>query len=491
MDEDIMNAIDQQSITDYLDRQELLEFLREQTSTIPESGKICSFTFPVPEFDPLACLEIISEADEFNFYWEKPDQELALSAGGELLKIQKEGSKRFEKMAERAEHINMQSSSFSLIPHSLSGIHFLGGFSFFDRVESSWWKPFGSAAFTIPRWMLIRDGKLGLLTLTMRVGKNDTQSDILEEIEQQLNRFKQVFDLDEQLPERETGRLRSNHQNRRTVPPDEQWLRIVEEAQELINEQNFAKIVLAREEIHHTDQPIVATKVLNTLRNQYPSCYNFLIRNKEGATFIGCSPERLVSFKKNYLLTESLAGSISRGKTATEDVHLEKYLLNSTKNRNEHQFVTNAIEESLQPFTNKIERAENPDVKKLKNVQHLFTPVRAWLNDNANLFDILQQLHPTPAVGGHPRQQAVPYIKKLEQFDRGWYAGPVGWFNLDGGGEFAVAIRSSLIDGNTARTFAGCGIVADSNPIAEWEETNLKLMPILSALEQNEVRKSE
>ncbi|MDZ7682556.1 MAG: chorismate-binding protein [Fodinibius sp.] len=124
-----------------------------------------------------------------------------------------------------------------------------------------------------------------------------------------------------------------------------------------------------------------------------------------------------------------------------------------------------------------------PEVKKLSNVQHLYTPIRVQLKEQVTMLDVIEQLHPTPAVGGYPWGDAAHHIDELEQFDRGWYAGPVGWFNVNGDGEFAVGIRSGLFTKNKAHFFAGCGIVADSDPQSEWEETNLKLKPMLSALQ--------
>ncbi|MFH5831101.1 isochorismate synthase MenF [Halalkalibaculum sp. DA3122] len=478
-------------LSEYLERSDLQHFIQQVTA--PDANKqFISFTFPVPRFDPLACLEILSEStSEFNFYWEKPDQELALSAGGELETIRDEGGDRFRDIARRVAQIEQSSASFTLCNHSLSGIHFLGGFSFFDNVKSRWWKPFGSGSLTVPRWQLIREGKLGLLTINMKLDDGEDQAAASKKLASQLHRFEQLFRLNMKPPPFTSNTINLEEHTVPADQPEAEWTKIVEEAKELINNNAFDKIVLAREVVRTTRQPISPTQVLNTLRGQYPACYNFLIQNSEGKSFLGCSPERLVSFQKNYLLTDSLAGSVSRGKTATEDIHLEKFLLNSSKNRSEHQFVTDAIEKHLAPFIRKIERADQPDVKKLKNVQHLHTPVRAWLKQDTDRYSILEKLHPTPAVGGHPRDRAVPYISKLENFDRGWYAGPVGWFNLNGGGEFAVAIRSSLVDGNKARLFAGCGIVKDSDPRTEWEETNLKLMPILAALESNGDRQAE
>lgn len=257
----------------------------------------------------------------------------------------------------------------------------------------------------------------------------------------------------------------------------------VENATDLIKAKKFKKIVLARELSVKLQAPVSDTRILNHLRNQYPDCYSFLISQDGESSFIGSTPERLASFHDREVLTEGLAGSISRGKTASEDAVLEYELLNSQKDLSEHAFVLDAIGENLERYSDLYEHPKTPAVKKLSNVQHLYTPVHAKIKDGVSRTEVLSRLHPTPAVGGYPREAAMPYINKLEYFDRGWYAAPIGWINANGEGEFVVAIRSGLIKKDEVRFFAGCGIVEDSDPEKEWEETNLKFIPMLTALE--------
>lgn len=181
-------------------------------------------------------------------------------------------------------------------------------------------------------------------------------------------------------------------------------------------------------------------------------------------------------------MTEGLAGSTSRGRSAIEDELLANDLLMSSKDREEHQFVVKAIQENLEPLSEKIDHPTNPQIKKLKNVQHLFTPISASIKKGVQIHDLIRELHPTPAVGGFPREDAVSHIHEIEQLDRGWYAAPIGWFNLNGCGEFAVAIRSALLHENRATLYAGCGIVSDSDPEKEWKETLLKFKPMMDSL---------
>jgi menaquinone-specific isochorismate synthase len=182
------------------------------------------------------------------------------------------------------------------------------------------------------------------------------------------------------------------------------------------------------------------------------------------------------------LETEALAGSIRRGVGASEDAALASALLSSEKDLREQRDVLEDIVARLKPLGLTLEFAPKPQLRRLANVQHLHTPVRAVLPETVRLLDVLAALHPTPAVGGSPRLAAVERIRELEGFPRGLYAGALGWLNARGGGEFFVGIRSALVDGATARVFAGAGIVAGSTPEKEFAETELKFRAMLGAL---------
>ena len=179
----------------------------------------------------------------------------------------------------------------------------------------------------------------------------------------------------------------------------------------------------------------------------------------------------------------SLAGSIRRGRTPEEDQQLGQALQDSVKDRNEHTVVVQAMVEAL--YATCASLTVGPTgLLKLGNIQHLCTPIIGPVADGQTLLDLVERLHPTPAVGGRPRVVALHWIRQHEQLDRGWYAGPVGWVDERGEGEFAVALRSALLHGDRATLFAGCGIMADSDPEREYVESSLKLKPMLTALTQ-------
>jgi menaquinone-specific isochorismate synthase len=245
---------------------------------------------------------------------------------------------------------------------------------------------------------------------------------------------------------------------------------------------DYRKVVLARARRLTTPEEFHPLGVLNHLRQHYPSCYAFSIANGHGQSFIGASPERLVRASGGRMHTEALAGSAPRGNSASEDAVLAQGLLHSEKDLREHRLVLESIARRVADLGLKLEHAGQPRVLGLANVQHLHLPISATLPAGVHLLDLVARLHPTPAVGGTPRDAAVAAIARLEPFNRGLYAGPQGWVDHRGGGEFFVGIRSALVDGRTATVYAGAGIVAGSSPEKEFAETDLKFKALIEAL---------
>ncbi|AXJ00931.1 isochorismate synthase [Cyclonatronum proteinivorum] len=465
-----------------------------QLTKVAKEPVIFSVTVSFESIDPLAVLEILAESDQFQYYWEHPEERLALSAGRAIRTISCKGkcpkantngafTDRFSGTSEAIKAVCEDIVEYSAIRHSLAGVHFLGGFSFFDRQDAQAWKNFHAADFVVPEWSFVRDGKLCLLTVNKEVPRNVNAEKLTEGIRATIDR------MATQLLKSTSAALYETSSHKSDTPevieePDslENWIESINEAKNLIRLGILSKIVLSRMlriRLSGRQQP---TRILNQLRNEYPSCYTFMMRPEGKTAFVGSTPERLLSIRSNYILTEGLAGSISRGKSATEDTILEKQLLNSEKDLEEHRLVVEDIREKLRNFCDEVNHPPQPGIKKFTNVQHLYTPISAWTNNKYDPFVILQSLHPTPAVGGVPSRKALGLIPEYELYERGWYAGPVGWLNSKGRGEFVVAIRSGLITEHEALFYAGCGIVQDSDPVAEWEETKLKLIPMLTAI---------
>ncbi|MCR9132448.1 MAG: isochorismate synthase [bacterium] len=452
------------------------------TESIAQEKRFFSISFSIEPVDVLAAIEQLPNKDTFQYYWEKPTDEFSIAAAGELKRITQNGESRFRDSSTNGKTLLNQVYHVKGLEHQNATVHLFGGFSFFDENNASAWSNFGAASFTLPEWMIIRDGKCTILTVTFPISSADS-------IEQLQNRlFEALTSLE---PVCNVGEYKNRNESHNHVPYSVKvnsefqhlhWVESVKRAKKCIEEGTFEKVVLARELRLEVEKTVSETQILHKLRRQYPDCYSFLIRQDSSACFIGSTPERLAAFQSNFILTEGLAGSTSRGKSATEDAVLEHNLLQSTKDLHEHEIVLDAIEERLNPFTENIKHPKSPGVKKLSNVQHLFTPITATIKQGVSRTEVMKNLHPTPAVGGYPREKAVEFIRQHEDFDRGWYAAPIGWINANGNGEFVVAIRSGLIMEKEVRFFAGCGIVQDSDPNKEWEETNMKFIPMLSAL---------
>jgi menaquinone-specific isochorismate synthase len=262
-----------------------------------------------------------------------------------------------------------------------------------------------------------------------------------------------------------------------TRPPEE-WCDAVLAARERIRTGALTKVVLARELVVEADVAHSPADIVGRLRAGYPSAYRFSIDG-----FVGASPELLVSRTGDIVRSHPMAGTAPRSGDPTADARLAASLLASAKDRSEHRITIDAVLDTLLPFCSYVDAEAEPSVVAVANVQHLATLVEGRLSSPpASALALATALHPTPAVGGAPRAEALALREELEQLDRGRYTGPVGWVDRAGNGTFAVAVRSAELDGTRARLFAGGGMVADSDPAAELAETRAKFQALLGAI---------
>lgn len=268
----------------------------------------------------------------------------------------------------------------------------------------------------------------------------------------------------------------------RDLPSAEKWKGLVVQAVDRIRAGAFEKVVLAREVRASADRPFDLPAALERLSRTYPDATLFAVEH--GAhTFFGATPEYLVRLGGGTVRALGLAGTIPRGSTPGLDAELEEQLTGSTKIRHEHDVVVRMLVDALRPMSGQVDTGTGPRVLKLANVQHLATVVEGRdVPQGLGILHFVERLHPTPALGGHPREEALSWLQHNEGLERGWYAGTVGWSDTLGQGEFAVAIRCALVRDNMASLYAGCGIVADSDPQDEYEETVAKLRPMRQAL---------
>ncbi|HET6834560.1 MAG TPA: isochorismate synthase [Acidimicrobiales bacterium] len=258
----------------------------------------------------------------------------------------------------------------------------------------------------------------------------------------------------------------------------EDWCALVERATKAMAGGTLHKVVLARQIDIAADRPIDRLAVLERLRSAYPGCHLVSI-----AGFVAASPELLVSVAGDIVRSHPMAGTAPRGGDPTTDQRLAASLLASSKDRQEHQITIDMVHDTLLPWCSYLDYEAEPSVVAVANVQHLATMVEGRLSQPApSVLELVAALHPTPAVAGWPRDEAVAWIAEHEGFDRRRYAGTAGWVDSAGNGTWAVSVRCAEVDGSAARVWAGNGIVADSDPSTELAETRSKLQALLSAI---------
>lgn len=261
--------------------------------------------------------------------------------------------------------------------------------------------------------------------------------------------------------------------------PETRWMEAVDAALRAINASELEKVVLARDVLVWAQEPLDPRALVHRLADRFPDCFAFACRGLVGAT-----PELLIRRTGTAVESVPLAGSARRGRDLGEDERLGEALLSSAKDRAEHQLAVDSVWEALRPLCARLEADADPWLLRLDNVQHLATRFRGVLTRPVPSLDLAGALHPTAAVCGTPTAAALHRIRALERMDRGRYAGPVGWTDAHGDGEWAIALRCAEVDGLRARLFAGAGIVTGSLPEGELEETRLKLRAMQSALER-------
>ena len=420
--------------------------------------------------DPIAFLAASSAALGSGTLWEQPGAGFAFAGAGSAWEMRATGPGRFGEISS-----SMREMQAALVRDDSASFPSLGGFAF-GADGSPIWCDFPGARFVVPQVLIQSDGGNALLRVTVEVSPRSAPGDVERQLHQLCERARAWSEAP-----------LSAHSNLACVrtesfPSRTAWQSSVTTAVALIRQRLLNKVVLAREERLHAASPFSPFSTLARLR-RFDSTATLFAMQSGGAWFLGASPERLVRLRDNCVDVTCLAGSIGMGRGEDERSQLASRLLASEKDREEHEIVVRSTMSALHEVCEDVTRLPGtPRVATARSVQHLETPVSARMCEAGSVLDLVERLHPTPAVGGYPREPALTFMRELEEIDRGWYAGPFGWTDLDGAGEFAVAIRSALLSGRMASVFAGSGIVADSVPSAEYEETCLKLRPMLSAL---------
>ncbi len=344
-----------------------------------------------------------------------------------------------------------------------------GGFAFAPSgARSEPWSSFGAARFVLPRLTYaVRDARASLTLAVERRELDRGTSDALSS-------FQRAYELLLSEPTPTPGEPVAPASRREEDPAI--FERQVERLVQRIQRGELQKVVAAREVQLTFAGPLDAVATVVGLSEQAPECVRFLFRSGDTA-FLGATPELLMHKRGRVVETEALAGSIDARVDSPE-----RWLQASAKDLEEHALVVSAITSALAPLCDSPQLPERPGVRSLKHLMHLYTPIHAELDRDAHVLELVERLHPTPAVGGVPTQAALECIAQTESFDRGWYAGAIGCFDALGDGDFNVALRSGLLRSDRAWLYAGAGIMLESQAALEYAETTWKLSAMLSSL---------
>jgi menaquinone-specific isochorismate synthase len=481
--------------------------------------QLVSISLAVDALDPLAVLESIFESTEPHFYAERPASEMAIAGAEVAAAFEASGPTRFADVKRWVEETLANTIAVGDVAAPFGGPHFFSAFTFHDTARPD--EAFSPAHVFVPRWQVARAGATTTAVANLTVSADADLDPLVERVWRAHTKFRRFEYRSAETESSESGTeiesgtgilpvsARSTGvppvskpmgeppmprqakeptggasmlpQSTRTMHETGDYRAAVTRALDEISSGKLKKIVLARALDVVASRPFHPLEMLNGLRQRFPDCYAFSFTRGRGPSFIGATPERLVRISQGTLETEALAGSIRRGASASEDAALSSALQRSEKDRREQREVLDDIVARLTPLGLKPEYPAQPQVKRLANVQHLHTPIRAVVPNAVHALDVVAAMHPTPAVGGSPRDAAMREIPELEAFPRGLYAGVLGWLNPRGGAEFFVGIRSAVVEGDRARVFAGAGIVAGSSPEKEFAETELKARAMLDA----------
>ncbi|WP_013320591.1 isochorismate synthase [Gloeothece verrucosa] len=456
------------------DEKALYRFLLacQEKATGKGKSQIVSFSQQINSIDPLAVLEKIIQPNLLYSYWENRRKEEAILGYGVTKSLTLDSPDRFSQSQQFIEnclnHTLRVGEIFNAEPY------WFCSFTFFEANLSET-TPFPSATIFLPQIQIIKKKQQCILVINCSINPKINLKLLLEQINYHSKFIKDSSEFNCLVP------AKSHEKKIAEFYPSYNFKAAVSSALKSIESQQFSKLVLAHaiNVISRENFPIVSS--LNNLRQRYPDCYTFSVSNGKGHHFIGASPERLISIQNQQLVTDALAGSAPRGKTAKEDAKIAQTLLRNEKERREHQAVSEFITQRL--FKLGLAPHCSPlKLLKLSNIQHLWTPIYAHLKPHIHPLQIVAQLHPTPAVAGVPTEIACEQIRHYETFDRGLYAAPLGWIDSQGNSEFIVGIRSALIEDNHARLYAGAGIVAGSDPDKELAEIQLKFQALMKAL---------
>jgi salicylate biosynthesis isochorismate synthase len=416
--------------------------------------------------------------------WLGPVGGVSMVAIGRAWSVEAEGAERFAGVA-RAWGRLLAGARATTARGRASGPLLLGGLGFTGEAPEAPadlpWSPFGAASMVLPELLLVRDAEGNWLTASFIATGPSAVAEGLA---------RRWSDLVDQAAAVGAGRADDSDDSDDSPTPlvvaaeepdRERWNRLVDRFAGAVGRGRLDKIVLARrvELTSESEIDVVAALTYLAANSKSSTTYAFV---RSGSVFLGATPEILIATHGSAFETVAIAGTIRHDDDPAAEASLAAELMASDKDREEHEIVVETLRTMLEPVAAELTVAAEPVVSRFGTVQHLVTTVAGRLKDRTGILALAGLLHPTPAVGGEPRDLALELIAEHEGFDRGWYAGPLGWVGADGDGELVVALRCGVVAGKRAWLFAGCGIVADSDASREWEESRNKMQIVAAAL---------
>jgi menaquinone-specific isochorismate synthase len=398
-----------------------------------------------------------------NLYWSSRDKPFRLIGFGQVHRLSTYRGEDYPSILSEME---------TILSRSDPGIKYFGGMRFDPTGPvSQEWEHFDCAYFFIPQIEVIRENDSTKLALNYFSGQQAKK--VLENLDDLISRV---------TPRAESKKdLKPKLINRLDVPDYEQWNKNILAALDSMNRDEFQKIVLARKTILKFSGKPNPVSLLNQLIKNSDNAFHFYFKFNNDSAFLGATPELLFRSQDQTINSEAVAGTRPRGASVKEDELLARELQEDDKEIREHRWVSDQVFQSLNEICREVNILEKESVIKLKNVQHLCSRYSGTVKIMTSVYKMIEALHPTPAVGGYPREKTWHEIHELEGFDRGWYAGPVGWIGEDSA-EMSVAIRSALINNREVNIYAGAGIVPGSDPEKEWNEIEKKSLNFTNIL---------
>ena len=465
----ILHPLEIQTLTPHLHG--LLQAGRDESDRRARSHLV-SLTVECPPIFPLSIFHKVRQRTRL--FWHQPGSGMAMAAVGLAVSLRGCGASRFTQVDSAYRRLVSEARTHACPSYPLAAPVALGGFAFDpDAPSNPAWEAYPDALLMVPRFLFLAAENAAWCTINVQVSAD---CDLHAMAEDAIGELATLMAAEADAIGDRQPAIRTPMNGHPGA-----WERQVHDIVQAIQQGAVQKVVLARHLHLRAPADFDVGTALQRLAATSGHCTLFAI-DSGSACMVGATPERLVRLHGRTVQVDCLAGSMARGDAEHTDRLLGEALLHSDKERREHGLVVQTLRQALSPHCLSLHVPDAPRLLRLPDVQHLHTPLQGTLRAGSSVLNLVARLHPTPGVGGVPRGAALDLIRQQEGLGRGWYAGPVGWVDAHGGGEFVVGIRSALVRGSEAWLYAGCGIVKGSDPHREYEESCLKLRPMLAAL---------